>query len=92
MNGTHDDEQARFFRERGFGLATGFGERPAVLVIDIMKAFSDATLPLGANLDDLSRIGAAWANVSLAHELTAPLSASLQKRFGMPTVAALPLP
>jgi nicotinamidase-related amidase len=51
MNGTHDDEQARFFRERGFGLATGFGERPALLVIDIMKAFSDATLPLGANLD-----------------------------------------
>jgi len=46
--------------------------------------------PLGANLDDLSRIGAAWANVSLAHELTSPLSASLQQRFGTPTVTSLP--
>jgi maleamate amidohydrolase len=51
MDATHDDEQAQFFRERGFGLATGFGERPAVLVIDIMKAFTDPSLPLGSNLD-----------------------------------------
>jgi nicotinamidase-related amidase len=51
MNGTHDDDQARFFRERGFGLRMGFGERPALLVIDIMKAFTDASLPLGASLD-----------------------------------------
>ena len=71
MNGTHDDEQARFFRERGFGLATGFGERPAVLVIDIMKAFSDATLPLGANLDrqilETNRI------LDAAHTIGAPV-------------------
>jgi len=71
MNGTHDDEQARFFRERGFGLATGFGERPAVLVIDIMKAFSDATLPLGANLDrqilETNRI------LDAAHAIGAPV-------------------
>jgi nicotinamidase-related amidase len=71
MNGTHDDEQARFFRERGFGLATGFGERPAVLVIDIMKAFSDATLPLGANLDrqilETNRI------LDAAHAVSAPV-------------------
>jgi light-independent protochlorophyllide reductase subunit B len=46
--------------------------------------------PLGATLDDLASIGAAWANISLAHELTAPLSASLKARFGTPTVGALP--
>jgi light-independent protochlorophyllide reductase subunit B len=46
--------------------------------------------PLGATLDDLATIGAAWANISLAHELTAPLSASLAARFGTPTVGALP--
>jgi hypothetical protein len=32
------DDQARFFAERGFGLQMGFGERPAVLVIDLMRA------------------------------------------------------
>ena len=71
MDATHDDQQARFFRERGFGLATGFGERPAVLVIDIMKAFSDASLPLGANLDrqivETNRI------LDAAHAIAAPV-------------------
>jgi len=71
MDATHDDEQARFFRERGFGLATGFGERPAVLVIDIMKAFTDPSLPLGSNLDrqivETNRI------LDAAHAIGAPV-------------------
>jgi light-independent protochlorophyllide reductase subunit B len=46
--------------------------------------------PLGATLDDLAGVGAAWANISLAHELTGPLSASLKLRFATPTVTALP--
>jgi len=40
-----------FFRERGFGLKMGFGKHPALIVIDIIKAFTDAQRPLGANLD-----------------------------------------
>ncbi len=40
-----------FFRKRGFSRVIGFGERPAVLVIDIIGAFTDPKLPLGANLD-----------------------------------------
>ena len=43
------DEQ--FFRERGFGRRIGFGRRPAVLVVDLTRAFTDAARPLGANLD-----------------------------------------
>src|SRR6266481_5826978 len=31
-----------FFRQRGFGLRIGFGDRPALLVIDLIKAFTDA--------------------------------------------------
>jgi len=42
---------ADFFRERGFGLKIGFGKRPALLVIDMVKAFTDADRMLGANLD-----------------------------------------
>jgi maleamate amidohydrolase len=42
-----------FFRKRGFSRTIGFGERPAVLVIDIIGAFSNPDLPLGANLDEV---------------------------------------
>jgi maleamate amidohydrolase len=51
MDAPDQAEEARFFAQRGFGLELGFGERPALLVIDLMKAFTDASLPLGANLD-----------------------------------------
>jgi maleamate amidohydrolase len=43
----NDDE---FFAERGFGGTMGFGERSALLVIDIIRAFTDPDLPLGADL------------------------------------------
>jgi maleamate amidohydrolase len=46
---TVSDEE--FFRQRGFGLCIGFGKRPALLVIDILKGFTDPAMPLGANLD-----------------------------------------
>ncbi|MFM9888095.1 MAG: isochorismatase family protein [Burkholderiales bacterium] len=45
---TTDDE---FFKQRGFGLRIGFGERPALLVIDMVKAFTNPEMMLGANLD-----------------------------------------
>ena len=51
MDATSNSDEARFFAQRGFGLDLGFGERPALLVIDIMNAFTDAALPLGSNLD-----------------------------------------
>jgi len=60
-----DDET--FFRERGFGMKIGFGEQPAIIVIDMIKAFTDASMPLGANLD-------------LQIAATAPLLAAAHKR------------
>jgi nicotinamidase-related amidase len=51
MDATSNSDEARFFKERGFGIELGFGERPALLVIDVMKAFTDAGLPLGADLE-----------------------------------------
>lgn len=44
-------EMAEFFKERGFGVTLGFGESPALVVIDFMRAFTDPALPLGSNLD-----------------------------------------
>jgi maleamate amidohydrolase len=40
-----------FFRERGFGMRIGFGQRPAVIVIDLLKAFTDPASALGSDLD-----------------------------------------
>ena len=47
-SGQRDEE---FFRERGFGLKIGFGARPALIVIDMIKAFTDPGMMLGSNLD-----------------------------------------
>ena len=48
---TSGKEDEEFFRQRGFGIKIGFGERPALIVIDMLKGFTDPALPLGANLD-----------------------------------------
>lgn len=40
-----------FFKQRGFGQRIGFGDRPALIVIDILNAFTNPDMPLGANLD-----------------------------------------
>jgi maleamate amidohydrolase len=37
--------------ERGIGHTIGFGERPAVVVVDLINAFTDPNRPLGADLD-----------------------------------------
>ena len=64
-----DDEE--FFKQRGFGLKIGFGERPALIVIDVINAFTDATMPLGANLDP--QIEAIKPLVAVAHERKVPV-------------------
>ena len=39
------------YQQRGFAHKVGFGERPALLIIDFIKGFTDTACPLGANLD-----------------------------------------
>lgn len=50
---TANQEMDAFFRKRGFSRTIGFGQRPAVIVIDIIGAFTDPDLPLGTNLDGI---------------------------------------
>lgn len=40
-----------FYQSRGFARRVGFGARPALLVIDFINAFTQATSPLAAPLD-----------------------------------------
>src|SRR5215212_6804091 len=60
-----------FFRQRGFGQRIGFGERPALMVIDMVKAFTDDKRLLGANLD--AQIAAMQPLLALAHERAVPV-------------------
>jgi nicotinamidase-related amidase len=61
-----NQSDAEFFQQRGFGLRIGFGERPALLVIDMLKAFTDPQQLLGANLD--AQIAAIEPLLGAAHE------------------------
>jgi nicotinamidase-related amidase len=60
-----------FFKERGFGLKMGFGERPALLIVDMVKAFTDSKRMLGANLD--AQIEATKPLLAAAHGLGIPV-------------------
>jgi len=62
---------AEFFAARGFGQRIGFGERPALVVIDILKAFTDEKQPLGANLD--REVAAIQPLLAVAHERKIPV-------------------
>ncbi len=41
------------YLERGFSRRIGFGRSPALLVIDMIRAFTDPASPLGSNLDSV---------------------------------------
>lgn len=43
-------ETFAFYTERGFGHRVGFGEKPAVLVIDMIRAFTEDESPLSSDL------------------------------------------
>jgi nicotinamidase-related amidase len=43
-------ETFAFYRSRGFGERVGFGSRPAVLVIDMIRAFTEEESPLASDL------------------------------------------
>ena len=62
---------AEFFQQRGFGQKLGFGLRPALLIVDMAKAFTNPGMPLGANLDN--QIEAIQQLLLAAHDREAPV-------------------
>jgi maleamate amidohydrolase len=69
MTETPDD--AAFFASRGFGRRIGFGRRAAILSIDFMNGFTDASMPLGSNLD--AEIAVATAVLDAARTAGIPI-------------------
>ena len=69
MTSGKDDED--FFKARGFGIKIGFGERPALIVIDMIKGFTNPNMPLGAPLE--SQLAAQKPLIDVAHERNIPV-------------------
>lgn len=72
MSESSEPDRGDFFAERGFGRQLEFGQRPALLVVDLMNAFTDPSYDLGADLD---------AEVEAVNELQAAA-----ERSGVPVV------
>ena len=68
---TSGKEDEEFFLQRGFGIKIGFGERPALIIIDMIKGFTDSSMPLGANLD--TQIEAQKPLIKVARERDIPV-------------------
>jgi nicotinamidase-related amidase len=47
---TINQSEKEYFTAKGFGTVMGFGRRPAVLVIDLLYAFTDPKSDLGSDL------------------------------------------
>jgi nicotinamidase-related amidase len=60
------DELAEMMRERGFARRVGFGERPAVVVVDLIKAFTDPRFQ--SAVDDPAMIAATRALLDAARD------------------------
>jgi maleamate amidohydrolase len=55
----------------GFGRAAGLGERPAVVVVDLIRGFTDPGCPLGADLGDV--VAATRALLDVARDRGVPV-------------------
>ena len=49
----HGDDVARYYDDHEFGRDVGFGDRPALLVIDLINAFTDPDSNLGSDVSDV---------------------------------------
>jgi nicotinamidase-related amidase len=45
------DDMYEFYKKRGFAQRMGFGQRPALLIIDFINAFTDLSSPLASDLN-----------------------------------------
>lgn len=66
-----DNPDIEFFAARGFGIRLGFGTRPAILVVDLVRAFTDPEWPLGADLTD--QLAATGQLLDAAHAVGVPV-------------------
>ena len=59
------DRDEKLFQKRGFHQRIGFGDKPALVIIDMQKGFTNPKATLGSNLD--SQIEATIPLLEVAH-------------------------
>ncbi len=59
------------YQRKGLGESVGFGQRPAIVVVDFIKSFTDPASPLGSNLD--AEVEATARLLALARRKRAPV-------------------
>ena len=59
------------YQQRGFANRIGFGEKPALLIIDFINAFTDVSCPLGSDLD--KEVGATKQLLEIFREKNLPV-------------------
>ena len=65
------ERDRKFYQEHGMGGRMGFGRKPAIIVIDLQLGFTDATCPLGGDLD---RVVASCKDlIAAAHQKQIPV-------------------
>lgn len=74
---TGDEE---FFQARGFGHRIGFGARPALIIVDFIKAFTNPDAPLGCDLS--AEIDAVNTLIAAARGAGAPIIAATAEYHG----------
>ena len=60
------------YRQKGIGARVGFGARPAILVIDLIRGFTETDSPLGSDLD--SELGATEQLLTTARQAGTPIT------------------
>jgi maleamate amidohydrolase len=63
------DEAVKIYSRSGIGSRVGFGERPALLIVDLQNGFTDPESPVGDELDDVAAATASLLDVARRHEL-----------------------
>ncbi|MCS7001512.1 MAG: N-carbamoylsarcosine amidohydrolase [Dehalococcoidia bacterium] len=66
-----DQQTADFYKSRGFSNLVGFGDSPALLIIDYTTGFTDPTCALGANFD--AEVAATRQLLDVAREKQIPI-------------------
>ncbi|MBI1761011.1 MAG: isochorismatase family protein [Acidobacteria bacterium] len=61
-----------FYKSRGLAQRVGFGARPALLIVDFIKGFTDLASPLASNLD--KEIAATKKALNAARKLKLPIA------------------
>jgi nicotinamidase-related amidase len=68
---TKNDRDEKMFLERGFNRRVGYGQKPALVIIDMQKGFTNPGEALGSNLD--SQIDSIIPLLEAAHERKVPV-------------------